>query len=896
VANDLELKIRIRAELDQLRKQMDAVTSDLDKASKGAQTTAKSLDRLQKELDDTGAKGKQAGNNVREGFAGIDGAINRATSAVAGFLTVYAAVSAVKGIANITDDYASLTAQLKLTTDSTEEFTTAQAEVFRIAQATRAPVATVAQTYATLERATDKLGKSQTEILQVLETVNKSIALTPVNAETAAATLVQFGQALGGDFKNGAQEVNSILEQTPGLAIAIADGLGVATSDLKRMGEEGELSAEIVFNALQKVAMQVDEQFSQIPLTVGGAITQLQNDVVQAFGGMDVSPLTDAIGDLRDTLTDPAVVEGLSNLAAGLIRITGVLADAAAGFADLGKNIGYLAASVTGNVSELDELEKKLEDIDKARKRSLLFKPTQFAFMSDAELDAEEEKFKARIEALNREQGFVVKNAEEKKKAADAARAAAAEQATIAAEQARLANEQKKLDEEAAKEVERRNKQIQSTIANLEEQAATYGKTAEQVLRYQLAVQGASDAATERAVGLLRQVEALKAQEKAEKDAADSAKKLAEERKRAEEKLAKDMEDIRIRALQASGQTVEARAAQLSQQYDPVIAQLQAKGDQAGVDLVNSLINVELADARLQELKSKISDSMGELSSTEQSVDARVTTGDLAPEAGSQEIQAARQQAIADLQAYRAELQQLAQTDAPGAAEALAQVEAQIAKISQQDQGGAALAIKNLNAQLVSLEKNMASNAANAGVDAFATALEDIALKGESAEDAMKNMARSFAQSIAQMIIKAIALQAVLAALSAIPGGAAVASALGASGSVLHTGGIVGRGGVRRRVPAFTFAGAPRYHDGGVAGLKPGEVPAILQQGEEVLAKDDPRNAMNGGGGQQQGSSTRIINVIDPDMVQDYMTSSSGEETIINVIQRNSGAVKQVLG
>ena len=64
---------------------------------------------------------------------------------------------------------------------------------------------------------------------------------------------------------------------------------------------------------------------------------------------------------------------------------------------------------------------------------------------------------------------------------------------------------------------------------------------------------------------------------------------------------------------------------------------------------------------------------------------------------------------------------------------------------------------------------------------------------------------------------------------------------IGAPGGVLanvfHSGGVVGAGGQTRAVPALAFAGAPRMHAGGWAGLRPDEVPAILQRGERVLSR-----------------------------------------------------------
>jgi len=51
-----------------------------------------------------------------------------------------------------------------------------------------------------------------------------------------------------------------------------------------------------------------------------------------------------------------------------------------------------------------------------------------------------------------------------------------------------------------------------------------------------------------------------------------------------------------------------------------------------------------------------------------------------------------------------------------------------------------------------------------------------------------------------------------------------------------HEGGVVG------------LDGRPfRYHNGGISGLRPDEVPAVLQRGEEVLTANDPRHRDNGG-------------------------------------------------
>lgn len=109
-----------------------------------------------------------------------------------------------------------------------------------------------------------------------------------------------------------------------------------------------------------------------------------------------------------------------------------------------------------------------------------------------------------------------------------------------------------------------------------------------------------------------------------------------------------------------------------------------------------------------------------------------------------------------------------------------------------------------------------------------------------------------------------------------------------------HTGGIAGQPSQTRAVSPLLFAGAQRYHTGGFPGLAPSEVPAILQRGEEVLTRNDPRNALNGGD-QAAKPQVRIVNVIDPAMVQDYMTSASGEDAILNVLSRRRSDVQAIV-
>jgi len=89
----------------------------------------------------------------------------------------------------------------------------------------------------------------------------------------------------------------------------------------------------------------------------------------------------------------------------------------------------------------------------------------------------------------------------------------------------------------------------------------------------------------------------------------------------------------------------------------------------------------------------------------------------------------------------------------------------------------------------------------------------------------------------------------IASALSGIFGGGSVAAA------VSHAGGIVGLSGHTRQVPAVAFTSATRMHSGGWAGLRPDEVPTILQRGERVLNR---REAAGYGRGASAGNGVTV--------------------------------------
>lgn len=201
-------------------------------------------------------------------------------------------------------------------------------------------------------------------------------------------------------------------------------------------------------------------------------------------------------------------------------------------------------------------------------------------------------------------------------------------------------------------------------------------------------------------------------------------------------------------------------------------------------------------------------------------------------------------------------------------------------------------------------------------LDGLATGLQSVTdslvqvLSGTmSLGDAFRSLGATVTKFFADFLMKiaqAILQQMILNSLAGIGGGIGAAATSMGGVAAKHNGGMVGSkttGGQQRKnsVSPSLFVGAPRFHDGGLPGLKSDEVPIIAQKGEQILSKDDPNNIMNrgsdGGSGSSNPQDIRVINAIDSaSVVAAGLTAPENSKVILNYIKANKQAVKQVLG
>ena len=201
-----------------------------------------------------------------------------------------AAAFSTKAIANnlktATDGMISLQNRVNLVTQDAQKTQKVLNSLFDISASTRSDVAGSIDIFNRFGLALKSQNKPVSELLKITETVNQAIQISGSSAESANAALVQLGQGLASGQLRG-QELNSVLEQTPRLARAIADGMGIPYENLRKAAEKGLLTAQSVYDAILKEGDKIKREFLILEATTESLVTVMRNERKRAFAEID---------------------------------------------------------------------------------------------------------------------------------------------------------------------------------------------------------------------------------------------------------------------------------------------------------------------------------------------------------------------------------------------------------------------------------------------------------------------------------------------------------------------------------------------------------------------------------------------------------------------------------
>jgi tape measure domain-containing protein len=254
------------------------------------------------------------------------GSMRTLALAASGALAAIGGTSGVRKILAATDSLKGMQGRLSTVTGSSEEAAKALDTLFNSAEKTRASIEPTVTLYASLAAATENMGYSQNELVKITESVNRAMAISGTSAASASGAVTQLGQAFASGVLRG-DEFNSVNEAAPRIMKAVADSLGVSRGALRSMAEAGELTADVVGDALLGSFEELRSEIDKMPQTIDQAAAEFENRFIESFGKIDTSAVVSGINSIADALTDPSFQQSVVDIGGGAIQGVVLLAD-----------------------------------------------------------------------------------------------------------------------------------------------------------------------------------------------------------------------------------------------------------------------------------------------------------------------------------------------------------------------------------------------------------------------------------------------------------------------------------------------------------------------------------------------------------------------------------------
>jgi tape measure domain-containing protein len=242
-------------------------------------------------------------------------------------------------VARAGDDMVASLGRIRAATGSIEAARDVYDQLLKLSLQTGQAVSDSAGQFARFAIASKEIGATNVQAVKLVETMQKAAIVGGASAQEASATAMQLGQALASGVLQG-EELRSILENMPNLASALATQLGVGIGQLRQMGSEGKLTADVVMPALLRASEEINRQYEQMPVTMSRAFDQL---TVAATGF--AAQLDDALGISQNISKSLQEAARLFNL------LRGELPTVASRAADRGQELQERAEYLRGQIA-----------------------------------------------------------------------------------------------------------------------------------------------------------------------------------------------------------------------------------------------------------------------------------------------------------------------------------------------------------------------------------------------------------------------------------------------------------------------------------------------------------------------------------------------------------------
>lgn len=253
-------------------------TSRINEARRAVDLAAQQMSQVENEIQNNKNHQENFNNSVKNGKSVADGLLRK----IGGIAAAYASIQGISKVMGLSDTMAQTTARLNLMKAEGEDVAVIQEKIFQAAERSRGSYQESADAVAKMGIMAKDAFNSTDELIGFVEQLNKQFTIAGTSQEGVSAAMLQLTQAMSSGVLRG-EELNSVFEQAPTIIQTVADYMNVPIGKIREMAAEGQLTAEIVKNAMLSGAAETNAKFEKMPKTWGQILTSLKNQALMAF-------------------------------------------------------------------------------------------------------------------------------------------------------------------------------------------------------------------------------------------------------------------------------------------------------------------------------------------------------------------------------------------------------------------------------------------------------------------------------------------------------------------------------------------------------------------------------------------------------------------------------------
>lgn len=313
-----------------LQEQLSSAMSDMDigTANQAYNQLNNTIDSAERNIRDNLNAQNDFNNSINEGSSLMDGLKGKIGAALA----AYASYKGLEKVFDVSDTLTQTTARLNLMNDGLQNTKDLQNMIFLSAERSRSSYEATADVVAKLGQRAGEAFDSNVQTIQFAENLNKMFVIAGASQEEMSSASLQLTQALGSGVLRG-EELNAVFESAPNVIQTIADYLNVPIGKIREMASDGQITAEIVRNAMIGATDEINQQFESMPKTFSQIGTSIQNNTLMAF-----QPILQRLNEIANSEAFDSLVDGIVS---SMVIVAGVVTE-----------IFNMVASVAGFISE----------------------------------------------------------------------------------------------------------------------------------------------------------------------------------------------------------------------------------------------------------------------------------------------------------------------------------------------------------------------------------------------------------------------------------------------------------------------------------------------------------------------------------------------------------------